>query len=246
MGRRRVGKGHRHRTVGGAGARQVVGEAIQAGVQIGDLGGLQQAQVALGQRGVGIPRQGAIPGDAGAQAVLQQAGVAFAAHMVGEHAREGQVRLPGGEAMDQRAEGLGHGLGVDHGHHRHAEEAGDVGPGGAAVKQAHHPLDEDQVGPERRGVQAPGGVGGAAHAQVQVVDRCPAGHRVDLRVEEVRPALEDGHTAPLAGVQAGQGGGDGGLALAGSRRGNKQGGAQGGVVQGAIHRGGTRQDGTAG
>jgi hypothetical protein len=50
---------------------------------------------------------------------------------------------------------------------------------------------------------------------------------MDLRVEKIRPALEDTHLAPLAGVQAGEGGGDGGLALAGSHGGNEQGRAEG-------------------
>jgi hypothetical protein len=75
--------------------------------------------------------------------------------------------------MDQGAEGLGHGLGVDHRHHRNAEAAGDVGARRAAVEQPHHPFDEDQVGLWRGGVQAPGGVGRAAHAQIEVVDRRP-------------------------------------------------------------------------
>jgi hypothetical protein len=98
--------------------------------------------------------------------------------------------------MHEGAEGLGHRLGVDHRHHRNAEAAGDVGARGLAVEEPHHPFDEDQVGLARGLMQPPGGVGLAAHAQIEVVHRRTAGHRVDLRIEEIRPALEHPHPRP--------------------------------------------------
>jgi hypothetical protein len=45
---------------------------------------------------------------------------------------------------------------------------------------------------------------------------------VYLRVEKIRPALEDAHTAALPRVQPRQAGDDAGLALAGGRRGDQQ------------------------
>jgi len=42
------------------------------------------------------------------------------------------------------------------------------------------------------------------------------------RIKKIRPALEHPHTPTLACMQAGQRGGDGGLALAGGGRGDEQ------------------------
>ena len=209
----------------------MVGEAIEARVEIGDFGGLQDAQVAFGQRGVVVAGQGAVPGDGGRQAIAQQRGVTFAADVVGEHAGKRQVRLPGGEAVGDGGESLRHGLGVDHGHDRNAEAPRDVGAGRIAVEQPHHPFDEDQVGVPGGGVESPRGVFGPADAEIEVINRRAAGDGVDLRIEKIRPALEHANLAPLAHVQAREGGGDGGLALAGRRRGNEQSRAMG-----AAHR----------
>lgn len=221
--RRGEGHGGRQRHFGAGG--QGVGGGVQAGVQVGQLLGLHQPQVAAGQLHLGAARQGAVPADPVRQAVADQVAVALAADAVAEDAGERQVRLVGGQAHGQGAEGLGHGGAVDHPQHRHAEVPRQVGGGRRAVEQPHDALDEDQVRLPRRFPQQAPALGLADHPQVQLVDRVAGGAGEDHRVEEVRPALEHPHAPALAGVQARQGGGDGGLALAGSGCGDEQCGA---------------------
>jgi hypothetical protein len=215
------------KSTGAAGRRggggQGIGQLVEACFQIVDLGCLEQAEVAFRQA-VGAFRQGAEPAHAGRQAGVQHLGMARAADAVGEHAGEGQAGPVAGQAVGDGAEGLGHGAGVDQGHDRNGEALGDVGGRRRAVEQAHDAFDQDQVGFAGRAGQAPARVGLAAHAEVEVLAGPAAGDGVNLRIEKIGAALEDGDAPPLAGMQAGQRRGDGGLALAGGGGGDEQGG----------------------
>jgi hypothetical protein len=73
------------------------------------------------------------------------------------------------EAPGHGAEAAGHGAGIEHQQHRHAEATRQFGGRGFAVVQAHHAFDQDQVGIARRARQAPARIGLAAHAEVDVL-----------------------------------------------------------------------------
>jgi hypothetical protein len=173
----------------------------------------------------GIARQRAVPGDIGRQALFQQFGVVRAADAIGER----RVQRGAGPVVLQTegngAKAVGHRRTVDHGEDRQAELARQVGGRGRAVVQPHDTFNEDQVGITRRFGQAPGDVVRAAHPQVDVLARRAAGDGVDLRVEKIRTALEDAHLAAEPGMQPGQRGDHGGLALAGSGGCNEKSGA---------------------
>ena len=126
------------------------------------------------------------------------------------------------QAKRQCAKRARHGRGIDHGQHRHAKVPGQVGRAGAAVKQPHHAFDEDQVRLDGGVAQSLRAVGLTVHPQIELVHRRPAGQLVPVRVQKIRPALENPHAPPLACVQARQGGGDGGLALSRGRGCNQQ------------------------
>ena len=120
--------------------------------------------------------------------------------------------------MGQRAESLGHGRTVDHPQHRHAEVTRQVGRRGLAVEQAHHPFDQDQVGLASSLPKQSATFRLTDHGQIELVHRRATGMSMDHRVEKIRAALEHPHPPPLTRMQARQRGGDGGFALAGSRR----------------------------
>ncbi len=145
-----------------------------------------------------------------------------AADPIGQHAGERQVRLEALQAVGQRAEGLGHGRAIDHRQHRHAEAPRQIRGRGRTVEQAHHPLDQDQVGLTRRFPEQASRLLLADHPQVELVDRSAAGTGQNHGVEKVRPALEHPYALALPRMQPRQSRGDGGLALAGCRGGNQQ------------------------
>ena len=153
-----------------------------------------------------------------------------AAHPVGQHPGERQIRLITRQAQGQRAKGLGHGRTVDNRQHRHAEVTCQVGARRGAVEQPHHPFDEDQVGFTCRLPEQPAAFLGTDHPQVQLADGGIAGAFENHGVEKVRPAFEHPHLAAQIAVQARQRGSDRGLALARSRRGNQDGGAMAGLA----------------
>ena len=105
------------------------------------------------------------------------------------------------------------------------QAAREFGGAGFAVVQPHHALDEDEVGLPRRTRQAPAGVFFASHAKVDRLAGRARREFVDLRIEEIRPALEDAHPPPLARVPACERRHHRGLAVAGSRSGDEPGGA---------------------
>ncbi|MNT01355.1 hypothetical protein D3C72_1358170 [compost metagenome] len=181
--------------------------------------------MAFGQREIGAARQGTEPVTGLAQGVLQHVGMALAGHAVGQHAGPGQARAEVLQAVGQRAEGAGHGLGVDHGQHGQAQALGQLGRAGRAVEQAHHAFDDHQVGLARGGMQARAAVGLAGHPQVERMHRRAGGQREPVRIEEVGPALEGPHAAALAHVQPRERGRDRGLALPRGRRGHEHRGA---------------------
>ena len=98
-GPRRGGEIHRRRQAGRAGLDEFVGQPVEPRLEIADLGRLQQAEVALGQRRFGVARQGTIPDHAGGQRLAQHLGVARAADVIGEHPRERQIGLITGQAV---------------------------------------------------------------------------------------------------------------------------------------------------
>ena len=128
------------------------------------------------------------------------------------------------QAPGQRAKGARHGARVNHRQHRQAKALRQVGRAGLAVKQAHDPFDNDEIGVPRRMVQALRAIGLAGHPQVELVHRCAAGQGQPVGVQKIRPALEHTHPPPLPRMQPRQRAGHGGLALAGGRGSNKNGG----------------------
>ena len=215
---------------------QRIGGGIQALPAVGQLVRRHQAQVPFGQQGPcdpgsarigagGHPHQRAQPVAGCAQARPQHVGVARAAHAIGQHTRPGQARAVVLQAKRQRTKGARHGRRIHHRQHGHAEALGQVGGAGVAIEQAHHTFYQDEVGFLRRRMQALGAVGLAGHPQVELVHGRTAGKLVPVRVEKIRPALEDAHLQALARVQPRQGGSHRGLALARGRGRNQQRGA---------------------
>ena len=98
---------------------------------------------------------------------------------------------------------------------------GQICAGRGAVKQPHDPFNQDQVSfasglPQ----QAPAFLC-AHHPQIDLIHRRTAGALQNHRVEEIRATFKHPHLAPLIAMQTGQRGGNGGLALTGSRRGDQ-------------------------
>ncbi len=123
-----------------------------------------------------------------------------AADPVRQYAGKGQPGAVGRQSVRDGAEGLRHRPRVDQRQNGNAEQAGDVGGRWIAVEQPHDALDQDQVGIGSGARQADARVVLAAHAEVEVVARASAGDGVDLRVEEIGAALEDGDASSLARV----------------------------------------------
>ena len=195
-------------------ASQGFGGRIQAQVQVVQLAGLHQAQMAARQFDPGFPGQRAVPAQTFGQAAFKQLRMAHGPDAVGQDPGERQVRLVTRQPQRQGAKGLGHGGAVDHRQYRHAKVARQVGAGGGAVKQPHHALDQDQVRLPRGFPQQTATFLLAHHPHVQLIDRRATGALMDHRVEKVRAAFEYPDLAPQVTVQPGQGGGDSGFALA--------------------------------
>ena len=66
-GPRRGREIHRRRQASRAGLDEFVGQPVEPRLEIADLGRLQQAEVALGQRRFGVARQAPYPDHAGGQ-----------------------------------------------------------------------------------------------------------------------------------------------------------------------------------
>ena len=181
----------------------------------------EEAEVALRQRRLRIAQQRAVPAHARRQRGAQHRHMRRAPGPVGQHAGERQAGPIARQAVGHRAEGLGHGPGVDDRHDRNAEERRDIRARRAAVEQAHDALDDDEIGFVRRGGQAPARIGLTAHAQVEVVHRRAARDRMDLRIEKIRPALEHPHPLSAPGEEARHRRDHGGLALSRGRRGHQ-------------------------
>ena len=121
--------------------------------------------------------------------------------------------------------------GVDHQHHRGVEESGHVGrrrrrPVGCAVEEAHHPFDDEHVGPGRRPAGQRRDPLGAAQPGVEVAGRPPTGQGVVAGIDEVGPDL--GSRRPVPGVAQGgqEPGGDRGLSHPGVGAGYHQAGPE--------------------
>ncbi len=212
------GKGHGWRQGHFTGAGQRRSRHVQTHVQIIELTGLDQPQMAAGQFEADFPGQCAVPAQAFGQAVLQQLRVAYRADAIGQHAGERQIRLIARQAQRQCAKRLRHGRAVDHTEYRHAKMPGQVGARWRAIEQAHDPLDQNQVRLISRFPQQATAFIGTDHPHVQLIDRRATGPLENHRVEKVRAALEHPDLAPLVAVQACQCSGHRGFALPGGRR----------------------------
>ena len=123
-----------------------MGGGVQAQVEVIQLTGLHQAQVAAGQLDPGFAGQRAIPAQALGEAAFEQLRMTQRTDAVGQHPGERQVRLVTRQAQGQGTEGLGHGGAVDNAQHRHAEMPRQVGAGRRAVEQAHYAFDQNKIG----------------------------------------------------------------------------------------------------
>lgn len=136
--------------------------------------------------------------------------------------------------MQQRTDALALAAGVDHQHHRSAQQTGDLrgGPAGdadgvridAAVEQAHHAFDHGDVATvaamqeERADEVLPHQHG------VQIAARPPGGQRMIAGIDEVGAHLERRDAVPGPPQRPHQAGGDGGLAATRRGRGDDDGG----------------------
>ncbi len=128
----------------------------------------------------------------GRQGGTEKGFVAVAAHPVEHHARDGEVGVETGEAVDQGRHGRTHGRGVNDEYDRRFEQGGDVGGTAdgcraGAVEESHDALDDQHVG-ARAG---PGREGCddrlAAHPRVEIAARTAGGDSVVSGVDEVGP-----------------------------------------------------------
>ena len=109
------------------------------------------------------------------------------------------------QAVHHGAKGFGHFAGVYYRHHGHAQQHGQVGGAGLAVKQAHYAFDYDQIRRLRGLVQALAHVLLAAHPHIEVVHGMAAGQLMPAGVQKVWPAFEYPHPPALARMQPRQG-----------------------------------------
>ena len=214
-GRRRLGQG----AMGGgrddrlqvAMRRDEIARMVQDGLQARRLLGLDQAQMALGQGDVALPRQAAQHADARLiHPLADQPVMARRGHAVQHHPRKGQIRAQRGKAPRRGRRRLRLPADIQDQHHRPAHHLGDLGAGADAgfplrrdpVEQAHRPLGQDQVGGRlagRMGDQPP-----RLHRPgIQVEAGPPRGRQVEPRIDVVGPRLEGLHHQP-APAQRGQ------------------------------------------
>ncbi len=139
-----------------------------------------------------------------------------AANLVGNYLMNREFGIKARQAEGNRAEGLSHTFGINHGQGRNTRQFGQVAAAGAAIKQAHGTLHQNQV-------RALGGLGQppptlvlAGHPGVQLVNRVTGGYLQHHGVQVIRPVFEHPDVTAGVPVQSGQGGGDHGLALAGA------------------------------
>ena len=143
----------------------------------------------------------------------QQLQMAWAPNPVEDYPKYLQLRVQGLKALDHGGHALGAALGVGHQDDRKPQGLGQGGGAGdAAVEQAHHPLDERNVGLGRMGLERVQHVLSPAHPEVQVARDRAADHLVQGRIDKVRTTLEglDRQTLPAEGGEQPQG--EGGLA----------------------------------
>ena len=184
----------------------------------------------LRQRESSVTHHGAQPGGrrtriTGGQRGLQHLRMPLAGHAVGQHPGPRQARAVVLQAKRQRAKRARHGRRIDHRQHRQAKPLRQIRRTRLAIKQAHDPFDDDQIGILRCGVQACPHIRLAGHPQIHVVHRLARGQLQPHRVQKVGSAFERPHPQAGARMQTCQRSGDGGLALPGSRRGDENGGA---------------------
>ena len=109
---------------------------------------------------------------------------------------------------------------IQHRQHRNIQPLRQFRRTGAAIKQAHHAFNQDQIGLLGGSVEPGCHIFGASHPAIERMHRGTAGQLMPVRIQKIRPTLEHAHCAPLAAVQTCQGGGEGGFALPRSRGSN--------------------------
>jgi hypothetical protein len=137
----------------------------QEGVEIGVLDGLDEAQVALGERQGGDARDGAEDGHAGIlQGGDQHVAVAIGAHAVEDDAGDLDVAAEIAEAAGKCCDRLALAGDVEDQHDGQAQGGGEIGgrTGGAvrAVEQAHDAFHQEEIG---RGIGEDAGDGAGPH-----------------------------------------------------------------------------------
>jgi hypothetical protein len=174
--------------------------------------------VALGEREGRLDRQAAEHRRLAGGGLAQQIEVRAAADPVADDARELERRVERGEAPRQRGDAARHPGGVADQHGRRGEPPGDLGGRALiagrrhAIVEAHHALDQRDVGAARRAGERRGDRLATHHPAVEVVARGTGGARVVGRVQVVRAALEHGDPQAPRPERAHQPDGDGGLA----------------------------------
>jgi len=178
------------------------GQGVEPCVQVGHLCGLHQSQVATWQRCPVVAKYRTQPGAVVRQRLDQQIRMVTACHAIGDYTRPGQFPPVVDQTVRHRAEGAGHRTGIDNGGQRNAECLRQISTARVAVEQAHHALDQDQIGGSRGFVQQRTTFPQAGHPQIQLVDRVPAGALQDHRIEKVRPGFKHSHFATRIAVVA--------------------------------------------
>lgn len=158
--------------------------------------------------------QRAEPPHAARQALSEHVSMACTSHAVGHHTGKRQAGAVTGQAVGNGTESLCHFSGIDQGHDWDTKALGNVSCRRLAVEQTHHALDQDQIRIGCSTRQAPAGISFAAHAEIEVLAGAATGESMYLRVKKIRAALENSDPSALPAMQACQGGGDSGLALA--------------------------------
>ena len=204
--------------------RQGLGHARDRSDSIRHLGGGHQPQMARrnGRLLRRLAHHQPQPVHASRHAGAQHFAMPLAGHAIGEHAGHAQSGSVIRQAERQRAEGLGHGRGVDHQQNRQVEALGEICRAANTVVEAHGRLDQDDIVAACRARQTALDIGLAAHRQIEVVYRLTAGQRQPGRVEKIRSALEYLHPLATRMQQMRERGGDGGFALPGRGRSHQQ------------------------
>ena len=213
-----------------------IGDGVEHRAEPRQLGGLDEAEMALRQGQRLAARQRAENLEAGGgDGIGGEAAVALARHAVEHHAADPHARVQRGAAGGDGGGGLRLAADVEHQQHRQAEPGGEVGGGAGlasgsdhAVEQAHRPFADQQVGAGRRAPRQHADEVRRHRPGVEVEAVAAGGGCVEGGVNVVRPVLAGRNRDAGAGEGAQQAQRHHGLAAARARRGDDQAGPEGG------------------